>query len=195
MNTSSQEATAQSSQDETNSLKVTIASSNENHYDSDTISIGSAVPDIVDNIDQCSENSGIADSSSESVLSVSNARALRAKEHLSSIGLPDEFYNVNLSTYYPLVSQDDDLDFINFADIVNNSCSVSLDNLSAKDIKFEQNLLKSSSPVRSGDITSSTHSTQSDNEKMDPTYGSAKKGKPSLHPRRKHPQKESLHSN
>ena len=166
-------------------VSETISSSNKNHFDSDTISIGSAVPDIVDNTDQCAENSEIADSSSESVLSVSNTRALRAKEHLSSIGLPDEFYNVNLSTYYPLVSQDDDLDFINFANIVNNSCSVSLDNLSAEDIKFQQELLKSSSPVCSGDITSSTHSTQSANEKMDPTYGLAKKGKPSLRPRRK----------
>ena len=163
----------------------TVSPSNKNHYDSDTISYRSAVPDRVDNTDQCSENSNITDSSSERVLSVSNTRALRAKEYLSSIGLLDEIYNVNLSTYYPLVSQDDDLDFINFADIVNNSCSVSLDNLSTEDIKFEQELLKSSSPVRSGEITSSTHSIQSDNEKMDPTYGSAKKVKPSLRQRRK----------
>ena len=179
------EATAQHSQDGTNPPDVTLAFSSENHYDSDTISIGSAAPDIVDNIDQYSKQSDIADSSSESIVSVNNERALKAKEHLSSIGLTDEFYNVNLSTYYLLVSQDDDLDFINFADIVNNSCSVSLDNLSSENIKFEQELLKSSSPVRSGDITSSTHSTHSDNEKTDPTYGSAKKGKPSLCPRRK----------
>ena len=114
----------------TSPVGETVSSLNKNHYDSDTISTGSA--DHVDNTDQCSENSDIAASSSESVLSVSKTRALRAKEHLSSIGLSDEFYDVNLSTYYPLVSQDDDLDFINFADIVNNSCCVSLDNLSAE---------------------------------------------------------------
>ena len=62
------------------------------------------------------------------------------------------------------------------------TAALSLDNLSAEDIIFEQELLKSSSPVRSGEITLSTHS---DNEKTDPTYGSAKKGKPSLRLRRK----------
>ena len=91
----------------------------------------------------------VSSASSESVFTVTTSKALKAKERLSSISLSENVYHANLSTYYPLVSADDDLDFINFADIVNSNCSVSLDNLSMDDIKFEQKQLKSSSPMPS----------------------------------------------
>ena len=195
----SQDITDQLSQEAIPPSSEPASSFDDKHHDSDTGSTDSAAIDLdimepvqeplSSNSNQDCKNDDLSTSSSDSVFIINKTRALKVKEHLNLIGLSDDVYNVNLSTYYPLVSQDDDLDFINFTDIVNNSCSVSLDNLSAEDIKFEQEQLKSSSPVHSDqsnvDITSSTNSTQSDNENRDPTYGTAKKGKPSLHPRRK----------
>ena len=131
----------------------------------------------------------VSPASSISVFTVTRSKAEKAKERLSAIGLSEDVYHANLSTYYPLVSADDDLDFINFTDIVNSNCSVSLDNLSVEDIKFEQEQLKSSSPVQSDrggtDTGTSTVSMPSDNEKNDPTYGTHKQGKPSHRSRRK----------
>ena len=127
--------------------------------------------------------------SSESVITVTTSKALKAKERLSSIGLSEVVYHANVSMYYPLVSADDDLDFINFADIVNSNCSVSLDNLSMDDVRFEQKQLKCSSPMPSDkeekETETSTTSVPSDNEKLHPSYGTSKQGKPSYRPRRK----------
>ena len=154
-------------------------------------SIDDSAPDMVSSenfLDQT--NDGIVSlASSESVFTVTRSKAEKAKERLSSIGLSEDVYHANLRTYYPLVWTDDDLEFINFADIVNTNCSVSLDNLSVEDIKFEQEQLKSSSPVPSDkggrDTGTSTISMPSYNEKVDPTYGVPKQGKPSHRPRRK----------
>ena len=123
------------------------------------------------------------------MFTVTKSKALKAKERLSSIGLSEDVYHANLSMYHSLVSADDNLDFINFADIVNSNCSVSLDNLSMDDVKFEQKQLKSSSPMPSDkeekETETSTTSVPSDNEKLDPSYGTSKQGKPSHRPRRK----------
>ena len=132
------------------------------------------------------KDGAVSPASSISVFTVTRSNAEKAKKWLTAIGLFEEMYHVNLSTYYPLVSVDDDLDFINFTDIVNSNCSVSLDNLSVDDIKFEPEQLKASSPVQSDrggtDTGTSTVNTPSDNEKNDPTYGTHKQEKTSHRP-------------
>ena len=135
------------------------------------------------------KDGAVSPASSISVFTVTRSNAEKAKKRLTAFGLSEEVYHANLSTYYPLVSVDDDLDFINFTGIVNSNCSVSLDNLSVDDIKFEQKQLKASSPVQSDrggtDTGTSTVNTPSDNEKNDPTYGTPKQEKISHRPRRK----------
>ena len=145
--------------------------------------------DTIENSPDKTRDGTESSASSESVFTVTTSNAKKAKERLSSIGLSEDVYHANVSTYYPLVSVDDDLDFINFADIVNSNCSVSLDNLSMDDMKFEQKQLKCSSPMPSDreekETETSTISVPSDNEKLDPSYGAPKQGKPSHRPRRK----------
>ena len=124
-----------------------------------------------------------------SVFTVTRSNAEKAKERLTAFGLSERVYHANLTTFYPLVTSSDDLDFINFIDIVNSNCSVLLNNFSADDIKFEQELLKASPPLqceRGGRYTdTSANNISSDNEKDDPTYGTPKQGKISHRPRRK----------
>ena len=135
------------------------------------------------------KDGAVSPASSISVFTVTRSNAEKAKKWLTAFGLSEEVYHANLSTYYLLVSVDDDLDFINFTDIVNSNCSVSLDNLSVDDIKFKQKQLKASSLVQSDrggtDTGTSTVNTPSDNEKDDPTYGTPKQEKISHRPRRK----------
>ena len=131
----------------------------------------------------------VSPASSISVFTVTRSNAEKAKKWLIAFGLSEEVYHANLSTFYPLVSANDDLDFINFTDIVNSNCSVLLDKFSVDDIKFEQKHLKASSPAQSDrggtDTGTSTVNTPSDNEKDDPTYGTPKQEKISHRPRRK----------
>ena len=114
--------------------------------------------------------------------------------------MPESIYSSNSDTYYPILTPDEsDVDYINFKDIINNSWSVSLDNLSVEDIELELSYLKqhkTSSPktqenISSGRQTSTSlnsqkddSATENDNEKADPTYGIPTKKKASKHPHR-----------
>ena len=83
------------------------------------------------------------------------------------------------------------MDYISFVDIINRSCSISLENLSSEEINFAVDNLKSSSlrhrntDVDSTSTQSTSISTHSEYEKKDPTYGAEKVKKPSHRPGRK----------
>ena len=126
----------------------------------------------------------------------------RIRELCKSLSLMESVYSSNSDTYYPILTPDEsDVDYINFKDIINKSWSVSLDNLSVKDIELELFYLKqhkTSSPKTQENISSARQTstslssqkddsaTENDNEKTDPTYGIPTKKKASKHPRR-HP--------
>ena len=97
--------------------------------------------------------------------------------------------------YYPVLNPDhDDIDYINFKDIINKSWSIPLDNLSAEDIQLELSFLKHqktsspkidmpSSPTSPDSIDKDNHTTSNnDDEKTDPTYELPKKRKASKCP-------------
>ena len=121
----------------------------------------------------------------------SHSESLWIKDLCKSLGLPESVYTSNSDSYYPVLTLDEsDIDYINFKDIINKSWSVPLDNLSVEDIELEQSYLKcfkTSSPKthenndEPSSLTQSTQrdssTTENDNEKTDPTYGTTSKKK------------------
>ena len=118
----------------------------------------------------------------------------RVKEICKNLGLPESVYSSNSDVYYPVLTPDhEDIDYINFKDIINKSWSIELDNMSSEDIQKELDYLKcqqTSSPKMT--YTSITSSSEKDNQttsneddvKKDPTYGLLRKRKVSKRPKR-----------
>ena len=114
-----------------------------------------------------------------------NIKTTRIKEQLSNMGLPQSMFEVNKNKYFLAESTiDEDVDLLLFTDILDKSCSVTLDNLSQDDITFEKGLLKTSSPIHSPSTQTSMDTGDTETEKCDPTYGKPKPVKKSMLPRR-----------
>ena len=130
-------------------------------------------------------------------LDCSHSESEKIKELCRNLGLLDSVYSSNSDVYYPVLTPDhDDIDYINFKDIINKSWSIPLDNLSTEDIQLELSFLKrqkTSSPkpnsprqpdlvpssTSSGSKTDKAEISTMNDEKKDPTYGLPKKKKPS----------------
>ena len=138
-------------------------------------------------------------SKDDSELSRSNNKQLDqesacVKELCKSLGLPESVYSSNSDVYYPVLTPDhEDIDYINFKDIINKSWSIELDNMSSEDIQKELDYLKrhqtSSPKVTYTSVTSSSEkdyqtTSNEDDVKKDPTYGLTRKRKASKRPKR-----------
>ena len=138
-------------------------------------------------------------SKDDSELSRSNNAQLdhesaHVKELCKSLGLTESVYSSNSDVYYPVLTPDhEDIDYINFKDIINKSCSIELDNMSSEEIQKELDYLKhhqtSSPKVTYTSVTSSSEkdyqtTSNEDDVKRDPTYGLPKKRKASKRPKR-----------
>ena len=87
--------------------------------------------------------------SSQGGLGTSSRRAEKIREQLYSQGFTEEIFNTNYGKYYPVMTpEQDDVDFVNFMDIIDKNCSVTLSNLSTEEIQFEVKNLKSSSSIQ-----------------------------------------------
>ena len=105
----------------------------------------------------------------------SSKRSEHIRKQLCSLGFADELFRANQSRYFPVLTPDeDDIEFLNFMDIIDRSCTVSIPNMSMDDIKLEVDHLKSSSPVpsiNSESTQSAVLSIETDDERKDPNYG------------------------
>ena len=111
-----------------------------------------------------------------------NLRQSRVKKKLRLLGVSDEVYSSNLSSYFPVLTENDtDIEQLSFMDIVDLDWSVPLPNLSMDDIKEEQNYLRTSSPKRRKLDSSPKYvfpdsesmddiASVGDDERKDPTY-------------------------
>ena len=112
-------------------------------------------------------------------------KTTRIKKQLSNMGLPQSVFEVNKNKYFLTESTiDEDVNFLHFTDILDKSCSVTLDNLSQDDITFEKGLLKTSSPIHSPSTQTSTDTGDTETEKCDPTFGKTEPVKKSMRPYR-----------
>ena len=120
--------------------------------------------------------------SSQGGLGISSRRAEKIREQLYLQGFTEEIFNTNYGKYYPVMTpEQDDVDFVNFMDIIDKNCSVTLSNLSTEEIQFEVKNLKSSSPIQksSDEPDSNITSLESDDDSKDPDYGVPAKKKKS----------------
>ena len=109
------------------------------------------------------------------------------KEICKNLGLPESVYSSNSDVYYPVLTPDhEDIDYINFKDIINKSWSIELDNMSSQDIQKELDYLKrqqtSSPKMTYTSVTSSSEkdyqtTSNEDNVKKRPNLWTPKKKK------------------
>ena len=107
------------------------------------------------------------------------------KELCKSLRLPESVYSSNFNVHYPVLTPEhDDIDYINFKDIINKSWSIPLENMSSEDIQQELDFLKhqrTSSPnVDHSSVSTFSEkddeaASNEDNLMKDPTYGLPKK--------------------
>ena len=112
-----------------------------------------------------------------------NSKIVCIKKQLSSLGLPQNVFELNKDKYFQAEStHDSDIDFIHFTDILDKNCSITLDNLSQEDITFEKGLLKTSSLIHSSSTQVDIDTDKNISEKHDPSYGKPKPVKRSMQP-------------